>query len=61
MVNRISLGVNTVDTKPKKFSDVDVKTYLKYIDQAEELIRKGYLSPDTSVRLLAEKLWKQNA
>jgi hypothetical protein len=61
MDNQTSLGVRIVDTEPKNFGDVDTATWLKYITQAEDLISKGYLPPNTSVKELAAKLWKINS
>lgn len=49
------------EPKPKNFRDVDTATWLKYINQAEDLISKGYLPPNTPVKELAEKLWKINS
>jgi hypothetical protein len=60
MDNQISLGVRIVDTKPKNFSEVDTETHLKYLEQAEELKKRGYVVGVPTI-VLAEKLWKANA
>lgn len=44
--------------QPKNFRDVDVVTWLKYMEQAEDLILRGYVPHTVQKRTLAEKLWK---
>jgi hypothetical protein len=52
--------VKIVEPTPKNFSEVDTSTWLKYLEQAEELKKRGYVVGVPTI-VLAEKLWKANA
>lgn len=47
------------EIKTKSFRDIDYATWIKYMNQADELVSKGYVH-GIRIQALAEKLWKQS-
>lgn len=58
MDNQTSQEDPTKGIKRQRFEDVDVETYIKYIEQAEELITRGYVG-GVSTLALAKRLWEK--
>lgn len=50
---------NTEVSQPKNWNETDYATFIKYMNQADELISKGYVY-GVRTQTLAEKLWKQS-
>lgn len=59
MGNQILFVANTEVSQPKSFHDTDYATWIKYMNQADELVSKGYVH-GIRIQALAEKLWKQS-
>lgn len=59
MGNQILFVANTEVSQPKSFRDTDYATWIKYMNQADELVSKGYVQ-GIRIQTLAEKLWKQS-